>query len=134
TTTPDPSCIFNDITTGTISVPGATGYGTPGAPYPATVGFDLASGLGSVNVTNLVQQWNSVSFTSTNTTLQVNPTDILFGATTNVIFTVASNGGGGTPAGDVALLTSTGQGMGYGSLSGGVLNANIDNLPAGSYT
>lgn len=48
---PASTCIFNDVTAGNNSTPGETGY--PNGNYPATVGYDLASGLGSVNVTNL---------------------------------------------------------------------------------
>jgi hypothetical protein len=47
------SCVFNDITTGDNAVPGETGL------YPATPGYDLATGLGSIDVANLVNQWSS---------------------------------------------------------------------------
>ena len=50
------SCIFNDITAGNNAVPGG-----PSGLYPATVGYDLATGLGSIDVTNLVNQWNSMA-------------------------------------------------------------------------
>jgi len=50
-------CVFNDVTAGSNAVPGEVGYGTASAPYQAAVGFDLATGLGSVNVGNLVNQW-----------------------------------------------------------------------------
>ncbi len=52
------NCIFNDITSGNNAVPGETGYGTSTASYQAGVGYDLATGLGSVNVNNLVTGWN----------------------------------------------------------------------------
>jgi len=55
-----PSCIFNDVTVGSNSVPGEPGYGTSAGSYQAGTGYDLASGLGSVNVTNLISQWPSV--------------------------------------------------------------------------
>jgi hypothetical protein len=35
--------------------------GGPSGLYPATVGYDLATGLGSIDVTNLVNQWNSTA-------------------------------------------------------------------------
>ncbi len=47
------TCIFNDVTAGNNSVPGEAGYGTPAGTYQAGVGYDLASGLGSVNAGNL---------------------------------------------------------------------------------
>jgi len=52
------SCIFNDVTAGNNAVPGESGYGTAGAPYQAGTGYDLATGLGSVNVANLLNHWN----------------------------------------------------------------------------
>ncbi len=57
---PASGCIFNDVTSGNNAVPGQLGYGTSGADYSAGVGYDLASGLGSVNVRNLVFDWNGV--------------------------------------------------------------------------
>ncbi len=54
-------CIFNDTTAGNNAVPGETGYGTATADYQAGVGWDPATGLGSVNVENLVTKWTSSS-------------------------------------------------------------------------
>jgi hypothetical protein len=53
---PAANCIFNDVTVGNNVVPGETGNS-----YQAGVGYDMATGLGSVNVTNLVNQWGTVS-------------------------------------------------------------------------
>jgi hypothetical protein len=55
---PAVTCIFNDVTIGNNSVPGGSGYGTTNS-YPATVGYDLATGLGSVNAGNLVKEWGA---------------------------------------------------------------------------
>ena len=54
---PASNCIFNDITAGSNAVPGEAGYGTASATYPAGTGFDLATGLGSINVANLANAW-----------------------------------------------------------------------------
>jgi len=76
---PAESCIFNDITLGDMDIPcgqnsdghfydchGASSLligelstaNSENAPaYPATVGYDLATGLGSVNATNLFNAW-----------------------------------------------------------------------------
>jgi hypothetical protein len=59
-TLPDTNCIFNDVTIGNNAVPGESSYGTRSALYQAGVGYDLASGLGSVNMTNLARNWNAV--------------------------------------------------------------------------
>jgi hypothetical protein len=53
-------CIFNDVTVGNNAVPGQPGYGTSSAAYQAGVGYDLATGLGSVKIGNLAWFWNSV--------------------------------------------------------------------------
>jgi len=50
-------CIFNDVTVGNNAVPGEPGYGTAGALYQASTGYDQATGLGSVNVGNLLNSW-----------------------------------------------------------------------------
>jgi len=72
TTPPASTCVFNDVTKGNNAVPGEPGYGTSTAKYQATTGFDLATGLGSVNVANLVNKWNTVTFNATTTTLGPN--------------------------------------------------------------
>ena len=70
------ACVFFDVTTGTIDVPCmttsvncyaansadtlglvSTSNATLVPAYSAATGYDLASGLGSVNVANLVKQW-----------------------------------------------------------------------------
>ncbi len=56
-TLPSSTCIFNDVTIGANAVPGEQNYNTANETYPAAVGYDLASGLGSVNATNLVNAW-----------------------------------------------------------------------------
>ncbi len=55
---PANTCIFNDVTVGTNAVPGEPNYNTSSETYRATTGYDLASGLGSVNVANLVNAWS----------------------------------------------------------------------------
>ena len=40
------NCVFNDVTAGNNAVPGQPGYGSSNAQYQATVGYDLATGLG----------------------------------------------------------------------------------------
>jgi hypothetical protein len=139
-TPPASTCIFNDVTVGNNAVPGEVGYGSPGAAYQSGVGYDLATGLGSVNVANLVNNWNTVTFKPTATTLSLSPTTITHGQSVNVNITVAPQNGTGTPTGDVSLLAKTGQGSAQGvtlssyALSGGTLSASTTALPGGSYT
>jgi pseudomonalisin len=76
------NCIFNDVTAGNNAVPGESGYGTSSAAYQAGAGYDLATGLGSVNVTNLVNAWTGVNtVVSTGTpVLSVSTMSLSFGA------------------------------------------------------
>jgi hypothetical protein len=98
------SCTFNDVTVGNNSVPGASDYGTATAKYQSGAGYDLASGLGSVNVANLINNWNTVNFNSTTTTLSLSPTSFVHGSPVNV--SVSVTGTSGTPTGDISLFRS----------------------------
>jgi subtilase family serine protease len=153
------SCIFYDTQTGNNSVICAGGtpncsnatsgqYGIivfdnpPAAAYPTTTGYDLATGLGSVNVANLVKNWAS-NFTTTTTTLTLTPTSpatlttLVHGQAVGFNIGVAS--GSGTPSGDVSLIAQTGAasnnmtGIGPFTLSGGSAAGSTVMLPGGSY-
>ena len=108
TALPNAACTFNDVTSGNNSVPGETGY--PTGDYSAATGYDLASGLGSVNVTNLITNWNTVTFNPTTTTFDLNGAttaiSITHGQSVTVAAGVAPNSGSLTPTGDVVLYTS----------------------------
>ena len=103
---PGSSCIFNDVTVGNNVVPGEVGNN-----YQAGAGYDLATGLGSVNVSNLITNWNNASFNATSTalTLQGGTTAITIthGQPVTVDAVVTPNPGTTKPTGDVVLLTST---------------------------
>jgi len=144
TTLPDiNNCIFNDTTVGNNAVPGELNYGLPNAKYQAGVGYDLATGLGSVNVANLVKQWNTVTFNPTTTALILNngkPVNVTHGQPVTVNISVAPSSGTGTsPSGDVSLLAATflsiaGQtSVGFFPLSGGAAVQSTNQLPGGTY-
>jgi hypothetical protein len=126
------SCFFNDIDAGSFTPPYSnavpcdfgdgspncfalhsgdtigiigTAAGTPG--YNASTGYDLATGLGSLNVANVVNNWTSTSTTGTGkTTVTVTPTPgtIAVNQSLSVAVTVASSPSGGTtPTGTVTL-------------------------------
>ena len=137
---PAGSCVFNDVTSGNNAVPGETGYGTASAPFQSGVGYDLATGLGSVNVANLATAWSSVTFSPTTTTLSLSPTtNITHGSPVQVNATVAPNSASGTPTGDVFLLAHTEVGgqpptsVGFFPLAGGSVSSTTNALPGGSY-
>ncbi len=75
-TLPASTCIFHDVTVGTNAVPGEPNFGTPQETYDATVGYDMASGLGSVNAANLVNKWSAQSGSPSVT---LNPASLAFG-------------------------------------------------------
>jgi hypothetical protein len=66
-TLPAQTCVFNDVTIGTNAVPGETGYNTSSETYMAGVGYDLATGLGSVNAAALVNGWTGPKVSSVQT-------------------------------------------------------------------
>ena len=160
-TGPASTCIFNDVTSGTIAMPCAKNslscttsssidqYGVLSG-YNAGAGYDLATGLGSVNVQNLVNNWSSVNFLPSATTLtaSVNGTvvssiTVAHGAPVSVSSNVtAGTGATGTPTGQVALVAAPNPTPGNpsGSLgvealtlsSGSASGTNVI-LPGGSY-
>jgi len=155
-TLPAPTCIFNDVAKSNNSVPCAgkstncssatTAVGIlvnpAGSPaYAAMAGYDLATGLGSVNVTNLVNNWSTVSTVSTSTTLTVNngsASAINHGSSVPVSITVAPSSGTATPTGDVALVAtySNGNSVGLGDFklaANGTITASTTSLTGGSY-
>jgi len=102
-TLPAGSCVFNDVTIGNNAVPGEVNYGTNKETYQSGKGYDLATGLGSVNVTNLINQWNTVSFSPTQTTFSISPLTAVHGSPFNVSGNVTPNSGTGIPTGSVWL-------------------------------
>lgn len=95
TTLPASSCTFNDTSGGNNRVPGETGYPSSCTTCPAAVGHDLATGLGSVNISNLVTNWSTANFNSTDTALAFtpNPTVVTQGAAVTAEASVTGNSG-----------------------------------------
>jgi hypothetical protein len=150
-TPPVSTCVFNDVTSGTIAMPCLTGS-TPDCQtslkshqfgvltgYPTTTGYDLATGLGTVNAANLVNAWTTTAAGAkgSTTTLSMTPAPltITHGATANLNVTVApAPTGTGTPTGEVALISSTGFGVASFLLTNGTVAGTTGDLPGGSYT
>jgi hypothetical protein len=118
---------------------GEIGVGTT-PEYNAGTGYDLATGLGTVDAANLVNNWGSVKFATTGTTLTAIPannaslSDIPHGTPVAVSGTVT---GSGTPTGDVSLMTDSTepaqQGQAFYTLSAGAYSGSISTLPGGTY-
>jgi len=107
--------------------------------WTTTAGYDLATGLGSVNAANLVRYWTSVSFKPTTTNLaSLSPTTLTHGQPASFTINVAGSGGG-TPWGDVSLIAQSGSspsnstGIGPFALSGGSVSKTTTMLPGGTY-
>jgi hypothetical protein len=123
------SSSFNDVTVGNISMP-CTG-GSPNCSatggvgvlvdsnsnpaYPATTGYDLATGLGTPNISNLVNALATAANarTATTTSLTLNGgTGTVTGthgsAVTVAIDVANASGTGSGPAGTASVMSSTG--------------------------
>jgi len=153
-------CAFSPISTDCIAAPTALAYtitdpyygpategqiGAGATPeYNAAVGYDEASGLGTVDANVLVTHWNNVTFTSTSTSLTMTPSTTTFTHGTALTFSGTVTGTG-TPTGDVALMTDStepiNQGQTFFTLSGGSYTSTtayplpngVDILPGGTY-
>jgi hypothetical protein len=93
--TPAAGCVFNDVTKGNIGVAcqlntksiidglttwcngGGANFGVTfsngGVAFSAGTGYDLATGLGSINVSNLLAHWAALSVRTATTTTLSNP-------------------------------------------------------------
>ena len=156
---------FHDVTVGTVSVPcvfaptagpdciavtdpivlssgiteGEIGSGTT-PEYDAGTGYDLATGLGTIDAYNLVTDWSQVKFAATATTLTPSSTSFTHGTAITVTGSVT---GGATPTGNVALMTDSAseaqQGQALFTLNGGSYTSaanyanGINFLPGGQY-
>jgi hypothetical protein len=141
--------VFHDITVGSNNVPctqgtpdcslstlsdNTNGFYTLGHYY-ATVGYDQATGLGSVDANLLLENWNLLHFMPTTTTLSLSQTTFTHG--TPVTVTVGVSGSGGTPSGDVALVTTASPNVNTGlnelTLQSGGVSSKVDSFPGGQY-
>jgi subtilase family serine protease len=141
------SCIFNDVTVGTNAGPCMKGspncvtntssdqYGVLSG-YNAVAGYDMATGLGSVNAANLLNQWGSVMLLGSTTTLSgPNPTTTQHGQPVTFGVTVKPESGAGTPTGQIALVAGTqSRGVTNLALSNGSASGSTALLPGGSYS
>jgi hypothetical protein len=125
-------CIFNDVTVGNNVVPGETG-----TQYQASTAYDQTTGLGSVNIGNLINAWNTVTFNPTTSTLALNPQfNITHGQPVSVNIAVTPSTGTGTPSGEVALLafSTTGPEVGVFTLDAtGEVASSTSQLLGGNY-
>jgi subtilase family serine protease len=123
--------VFNDVTVATsgvtncaVTTPSMCNNSTPGptsltgglSGYLVGAGYDEATGLGSVNVANLLASWNSL--VQTTTTLSLAPTFVTVGSSSPVVLTAKVTTTSGAPTGAVNFFNGTTQ-IGTGQLSNG---------------
>ena len=129
-TVPAVSCIFYDIQSGNISqacTPGSLNCFTtsPTATigtlsstipvssaeaYPTTQGYDLATGIGSLNIANLISNWQTaasggISFTPT-VTVTATSASYTYGLPSAITYTAVVSGPGSFPTGSVTFSGS----------------------------
>ncbi|MGO9086092.1 MAG: protease pro-enzyme activation domain-containing protein [Terriglobales bacterium] len=143
--------VFHDIRLGGNNVPCVQGspdcvLGTTGTDngqytmsgYPATVGYDLASGLGSVDANVLVSNWSKISFLPTVTTLELSSSTFTHGTAVTFTADVTHSSGSESPTGNVSILTNSA--LPFSQTQGvlpigtnGTATGSINSLPGGSY-
>jgi trimeric autotransporter adhesin len=143
--------VFHDVTVGNNSVVCASdspNCGTNGfmEGYNAGTNYDLASGLGSVDVTALVKNWGNVKFGSTTTTLNINGSTAAYSGTHGASLTFNAGVTPTSATGNAAIIdtadeTSGGTGAGLQNngqiavpLTNGAGSVQYNGLPGGTYT
>jgi trimeric autotransporter adhesin len=134
--------IFHSITSGNNSVYCKTGTPNCGSNnfltgYNATANYNMATGLGSLDATQLVNHWNDDTRSATTTTLNLNKTTFAHGSAVTV--TAGVNPGSATGA--VAITDDyASQPLATGStsaamlaLSGGSASGTYSQFPGGTY-
>lgn len=126
------TAIFHDVTVGNNSVPcDSTSSNQGGAcvkdsagyyflsGYNASAGYDLATGLGTVDANQLVTYWSTATGSST-ATVTVTPASSSINSNQSLNVTATVTGSAGTPTGTVTL-------------SGGGYNSSAEALSGGTY-
>jgi hypothetical protein len=135
--------VFHDITTGSNIVPctsGSTGCTTGSFGYSAGKGYDLVTGLGSVDAYNLATHWAGQStLIGTTTSVSASSTSITASGSTQITATVAPASGSTLPSGSVTFsVGSTTLGSASlvtsGSSAKAVLTVSGSSLASGSNT
>jgi Pro-kumamolisin, activation domain len=146
--TPAVGCVYNDVTVGNNSVAcvggspncnasSSTPFGiivsNSNPAFLAGAGYDAATGLGSINVGNLLAQWSSFARTPTTTALSnlIPASSVASGATFSAKVTVTPS----SATGDVSLIATTPTGSsGFGpfTLANGTIVASTFLLPPGT--
>jgi hypothetical protein len=141
-----PGSVFHDITLGDNSVYCFTSTPDCGpnnflTGYNAKEGYDQASGLGSVDAAELVNNWSSVRLASTSTTLTIDHSAAPVKATHGTALTFSVEVAPSSASGVVGILGTPSEPAGGPLLNGqfaiplskGAGSAAFNGLPGGSY-
>ena len=141
------STVFHDITTGNNSVACAAGSPNCGSNlfltgYNAGTGYDLATGLGSVDAAAMVNDWTSVSLASTSTSLDINGSTAAYTGVHGQALTFDVGVSPATATGLAGIVDNAGEVNGGAQndgqfaipISGSAGSAAYSGLPGGSYT
>ena len=133
-TRPPSSCVFYDTTTGSNADPGQANYGTSQETYNAGQGYDLVTGLGSVDLTAMINAWNNVSYIASTTTLSLGGiTTAPYGNSVSFTGTVTANSGSGIPTGFVTIEDNNSHSYGVFALDGsGNFSGETTGFPIGT--
>jgi subtilase family serine protease len=142
--------VFNDVTVATSAVSncvvttpsmcnnstaGTTGLTGGLSGYLVTAGYDEATGLGSINVANLLTNWISTTVATTTKLTSLAPTSVNAGSSGPVVITAAVTSSGGTPTGNVNFFNGNNM-IGTAPLTNGTatFNYNPSALAGGTYS
>ncbi len=136
------TCTFYDISVGSNAQPCNNGTANciTAVPtdlngiltgYSSTTGYDPATGLGSVNAENLVNNWAAASVAKTTTSLTASPSTSTYGQPITLSGTVTATGSG-TPAGSI-VIQGMQQDQAVFTFANGAFSQSVSSFPAGSY-
>ncbi len=119
--------VFHDVTSGNNNIP--CEQGSPSCVngflgYSAGAGYDLTTGLGSVNVNNLATEWSTG--TSSTTSLSANPTS--YNVTDTVQLAASVTGGGKTPPTGTVTFIADDISLGTATLNGGTASVSAQGI------
>jgi hypothetical protein len=105
--------------------------------HDSTVGYDMVTGLGSIDIANFVNNWSTVTFTPTTTTLTLNggtgEVNAVHGAPIQALAGVTATSG--NPTGDVSIIgAQPNSSTLLGALNAGSVSKSVVSLPGGNYT